>query len=204
MRVTILITLLAFVACCRAGTRGDEFTGTQGDFTAMVAGNDSRMKDVLDHVDQDWLADSVLCKAGAYTLLAPRDRTRNQYLLLRVGAELPEVLRLGSDNVVVMDGYSLHATLIDSNKDGHADTVGYSTWHYGGDRYVNAEDFNLHGQPDLRHTETADGGTRREAWVNSKWNEVILKNGFRLAASPETRLRKANDGSFEIADTTKP
>lgn len=204
MRAMLLITVLVLVPGCVAGTGSADFACTLGDFTAVVAGNDPQRQRVLSEVlEQDWLGDAVQCEAGAYTLLAPRDRSRNQYILLRDGS-LPEVVRLGAENVGVMDDYYLHVTLTDRNKDGHADSVGYSTWRYHGDLYVDAEDFNLDGQPDRRSTETEDGGTKREAWVNDRWQEIIFENGLRLAEAPETRLRRASDGTFEIGEPEGP
>jgi hypothetical protein len=106
-----------------------------------------------------------------------------------------------------MDGNFIHVSVTDRDKDGHSDTLNYSTWRHAGDRYADAIDWNLDGQPDFRTTETPDGSNRKEAWVGDRWQAVLLDDGLRLVSDPETRLNRADDGSFlpvELTETPLP
>ena len=197
--LAVLILVTSALGCVTAKAI-DPVQCTRGDFRDPVVRNDPRLQKVMNYLEQDWLADAVRCTAGDYVFLGPVDASRHQYFVLR--GDRPEVIRLSDHDITVMDGYFIHANIRDRDKDGHSDTVSYSTWRYAGDRYVDAVDWNLDGQPDVRTTEAEDGSNVTEAWVDGRWQVVILKDGLRLASDPKTRLKRGEDGSFMPAEPT--
>jgi hypothetical protein len=151
--------------------------------------------------DFDWAKDVYVCTIRDFLFVLPVQPSVDGFQLSsqRTGINI-----LGEQEDVFLTGqHGVDVFLRDMDQDGRFDRIEYTSCK--SNACTSAEDSNLDGQPDTR-TRPGDAGTViHEAWVEGRWQQVVLNTtGLRLFDHPSQRLLKNDHGDYYVIDDPIP